>query len=66
MSAGPRRGVVGRRPAAPRAHRPEAGQATVELVLVLPALVLAALAIVQVGVVVHHQVLVDGRSQLGL
>lgn len=72
MTRRARTGVVGRRPAtpgsgppgpgrptaAPEPAGPDRGQSTVELALGLPAVVLVVLAVVQVGVIVHHQVLV--------
>jgi len=50
--------VNGRRPARRPHPRPQRGQATVELALVLPAVAAALLAVVQVGLVVRDQVLV--------
>lgn len=52
-----RRGPVPRRAPA-RRHGAEAGQAAVELALVVPLVVVIVLAIVQVGLVVRDQVLV--------
>ncbi|MEL7156074.1 MAG: TadE/TadG family type IV pilus assembly protein, partial [Actinomycetota bacterium] len=41
------------------------GQATVELALALPVVLLALLAVVQVGVVVHHRLLVANAAREG-
>jgi Flp pilus assembly protein TadG len=41
----------------------ESGQATVELALVLPLVVLFALAVIQVGVLVHDQLLVSAAAR---
>jgi Flp pilus assembly protein TadG len=41
----------------------EGGQATVELALVLPLVVLFALAVIQVGVLVHDQLLVSAAAR---
>jgi hypothetical protein len=56
--------------AADRRRRParaggrwEAGQATVEVALILPVVVALALGVVQVGVIVHDQVLVTAAAR---
>jgi hypothetical protein len=48
-----------------RAHQGEGGQATVELVLVLPVVVLALLLVVQVGLIARAQVLVVHAAREG-
>jgi Flp pilus assembly protein TadG len=45
------------------AGRGERGQATVELALVLPVVVAFALAVIQVGVLVHDQLLVTAAAR---
>jgi hypothetical protein len=46
-----------------RAGRGEQGQATVEVALVLPLVVAIALAVIQVGVLVHDQLLVSAAAR---
>ncbi|MGN6695571.1 MAG: TadE/TadG family type IV pilus assembly protein [Aquihabitans sp.] len=48
-----------------RRHRSAAGQATVELVLALPVVVLALLLVIQVGLVARAQVLVVHAAREG-
>ena len=54
--------------AADPGHRPgrARGQATVEIALVLPVIVVIALAVVQVGVVVHARVMVTHAAREGV
>ena len=49
-----------------RANRPDEGQATVELALVLPVVVVLALGLVQVGLVVRSAVLVQHSAREGV
>ncbi len=46
-------------------RRPQRGQATVETALLLPFVVLALLAVVQVGIVVHARVMVTHAAREG-
>jgi Flp pilus assembly protein TadG len=49
-----------------RAGRGSRGQATVEVALVLPLVVIFALAVIQVGVLVHDQLLVTAAAREGV
>jgi len=49
-----------------RTHRSDGGQATVELALVLPVVVVLALGLIQVGLVVRSAVLVQHSAREGV
>lgn len=54
-----------RSPARSEAGRPDRGQSTVELALVLPVLVLMALFVIHAGVLVREQILVTHAAREG-
>lgn len=60
-----RPGVHGRSAVDPGTHR-ERGQATVEIALLLPVIVVVALAVIQVGLIVHARVMVTHASREGV
>lgn len=63
VRVGPDGHPSGRSPVAVVAVRNDGGQATVELALIMPLLILLALSIVQVGVLVHMRVLVTHAAR---
>lgn len=66
MSTGPR-WVAGRRGSRTRGGRclpaPDLGQGTVELVVLLPVVVILALAVAQIGVLVQHRVMLTHAAR---
>lgn len=66
MSTGPR-WVAGRRGSSTRGGRclpaPDLGQGTVELVVLLPVVVILALAVAQIGVLVQHRVMLTHAAR---
>ena len=61
-----RSGVRGIAAGPGRRRGPARGQATVEIALVLPVIVIVALAVVQVGLVVHARVMVTHAAREGV
>jgi Flp pilus assembly protein TadG len=52
-------------PAPPDAHRSERGTAAVEFALVLPLVLVVALALVQTGLLVRDRLLVEAAARAG-